>query len=145
VWREQDKSIDVTVLLEPTSPLRSVEDIDACLDQLRQTPSVDSVATFTEAELNPHRAWRLKGGSPEPFIEGAVPWRPRQALPEAYQLNGAVYAFWTDRLPKDAIAPLFGQAGAVYMPAERSVDIDTELDLKLANLIVSDVMLRRAQ
>ena len=140
VWREEGKSIDVTVLLEPTSPLRSVEDIGACLDQLWQAPSVDSVATFTDAELNPHRAWRLKGGSPEPFIEGAVPWRPRQALPEAYQLNGAVYAFWTDRLPKDAIAPLFGQMAAVKMPAERSVDIDSTLDFMLAETIIEQVI-----
>jgi N-acylneuraminate cytidylyltransferase len=139
VWHKQGKTIDVMVLLEPTSPLRSVEDIEACLDQLRQSPSVDSVATFTEAELNPHRAWRLEGGSPEPFIEGAVPWRPRQALPEAYQLNGAVYAFWTDRLPDDVIAPLFGQAASVYMPAERSVDIDDRFDFLLAETIIQQV------
>lgn len=143
-WRDSNEPIDVTVLLEPTCPLRSVEDIEACLGQLRKTPSVDSVATFTKAELNPHRAWRLVEGTPEPFIEGAVPWQPRQSLPEAYQLNGGVYAFWTDRLPEDAIAPLFGQMAAVQMPAERSVDIDTEHDLKLANMMVSDSVLRRA-
>lgn len=139
-WRDRNEPIDVTVLLEPTCPLRSVEDIEACLGQLRKTPSVDSVATFTEAELNPHRAWRLEGGSPEPFIEGAVPWQPRQSLPEAYQLNGAVYAFWTDRLPEDAIAPLFGRIAAVHMPAERSVDIDSTLDFMLAETILKQIV-----
>jgi N-acylneuraminate cytidylyltransferase len=82
----------------------------------------------------------LERGSPEPFIEGAVPWRPRQELPEAYQLNGAVYAFWTDRLPKDAIAPLFGQMAAVHMPAERSVDIDSTLDFMLAETIFKEIV-----
>jgi N-acylneuraminate cytidylyltransferase len=145
VWSENKKPVDMAVLLEPTCPFRSVEDIEACLMRLQRDASLDSVATFTDAVLNPHRAWRLEEDRPEPFIEGAVPWRPRQALPDAYQLNGGVYAFWADRLPEDAVAPLFGQAGAVYMPAERSVDIDTELDLKLANLMVSDDMLERTQ
>jgi len=139
-WRNGGKSVDVTVLLEPTCPLRSVEDVEECLGQLSQTPTIDSVATFTEAELNPHRAWRLEGERPKPFIEGAVPWRPRQALPEAYQLNGAVYAYWTDRLPEDAIAPLFGQMAAVRMPAERSVDIDSPFDFILAETIIEQVV-----
>jgi N-acylneuraminate cytidylyltransferase len=127
----------VVVLLEPTCPLRHPEDVTACLRRLAEG-DVDSVATFTDAELNPHRAWRIEEDSPSPFVEGAVPWRPRQELPEAYQLNGGAYVFFADRLPDDSVAPLFGRAGAVYMPAERSVDIDTEIDLRLANLLVEE-------
>jgi len=36
----------------------------------------DSVATFKDADLNPHRAWRLVDGVPEVFIEGSIPWLP---------------------------------------------------------------------
>ena len=93
-WREKGRPMDVAVLLEPTCPFRSVEDIETCLARLEQDTSLDSVATFTDAALNPHRAWRLEGERPKPFIDGAIPWRPRQALPDAYQLNGGVYAFW---------------------------------------------------
>ena len=136
-WRAEGRPADVVVLLEPTCPLRRPEDVAACLRRLAEG-DVDSVATFTDAALNPHRAWRIEDDGPHPFLDDATPWRPRQELPEAYQLNGGAYAFFADRLPDDSVAPLFGRAGAVYMPEVRSVDIDTEVDLRLANLLVEE-------
>lgn len=134
-WREGGDPVDVIVLLEPTCPLRSPEDVRTCVRRLLDE-DLDSVATFTEAALNPHRAWRIEEGRPESFINEAMPWRPRQELPEAYQLNGAVYAFFADRLPDDSVAPLFGRAGAVPMPEERSVDIDSRVDFELASVLI---------
>ncbi len=134
VWKQEERASDVLVLLEPTCPLRKTEDVKACLRCL-STGEVDSVATFTDAALNPHRTWRVEDGQPESFVDGAVPWQPRQKLPDAYQLNGGVYAFFADRLPEDSVAPLFGRTAAVYMPEERSVDIDSMVDLQLANLL----------
>jgi len=124
-------------LLEPTSPLRTPRDVDRCLDRLAGDPDIDSVATFTEAEINPHRIWRLDDdGPPEPFVDGADPWQPRQSLPEAYQLNGAVYAFDVDAVSEEGASLLFGTPGAVVMPPERSVDIDTEVDFALAEALL---------
>jgi N-acylneuraminate cytidylyltransferase len=97
----------------------------------------DSVATFKTAELNPHRAWALTDGSPSTFVPGADPWQPRQKLPAAYQLNGAVYSFYADRLPVDSPALLFGRAGAIVMPPERSIDIDREIDFVMAEAMLA--------
>ncbi len=127
----------VMVLLEPTCPFRSHDDVKACIEELVRDGK-DSVATFKPADLNPHRAWIIADGKPSPFIAGANPWLPRQRLPLAYQLNGAVYAFRVDRLPSDTMALLYGRAGAVIMPPERSVDIDDELDF-----VVAETLLRR--
>ncbi len=137
LWRlfEEGRPADVVVLLEPTCPFRSPEDVLACLELLLGR-SYDSVATFTEARLNPHRAWKLSGGRPETFIEGAVPWLPRQKLPEAFQLSGAVYAFFADRLPPTGVSFLFGKSGGVVMPEARSFDIDTEYDFDVAELLL---------
>ena len=126
--RAEGEPATIMILLEPTCPLRSAPDVSACLQTL--VDGKDSVATFRQAELNPHRAWAITDGCPVPFISGAIPWLPRQKLPEAYQLNGAVYAFFTDRLPTDGRAILFGKAGAVMMPKERSIDIDDEADFE---------------
>ncbi len=122
------------VLLEPTAPFRRPEDIRACLTML-DDDALDSVATFTEAELNPHRAWCIDDGGPRPFIDGAVPWQPRQLLPRAYQLNGAVYAFVMDLLTDDQVGLLFGRSGAVIMDRDHSLDIDDALYLQVANAL----------
>src|SRR5450631_2088722 len=45
------------ILLEPTCPLRSADDVRDCLKLVGQG-GYDSVATFKDADLNPHRAWR---------------------------------------------------------------------------------------
>ena len=97
---------------------------------------LDSIATFNEADINPERTWRIEAGIPRPFIAGAVPWKPRQQLTPAYQLNGAVYAFYPDRLPKDTPSILFGAAGAEVVPADSVIDIDTEQDFAIADVVL---------
>jgi N-acylneuraminate cytidylyltransferase len=123
------------VLLEPTCPLRSTDDVRDCL-RLVATGSYDSVATFKEAELNPHRAWRLNDGVPEVFIPGAIPWLPRQKLPSAYQLNGAVYVFRSNLVAEEVKSLLVGRLGAVLMPRDRSQDIDDTVDFMIAEALL---------
>jgi N-acylneuraminate cytidylyltransferase len=122
------------ILLEPTCPLRSADDVRKCLE-LVSGGQFDSVATFKDADLNPHRAWRLVDGIPEVFIPGAVPWLPRQRLPKAWQLNGAVYIFRASLLAEEAKSLLVGRLGAVMMPRERSQDIDDHLDFMIVEAL----------
>jgi CMP-N,N'-diacetyllegionaminic acid synthase len=129
--RSEGETADYMVLLEPTTPLRRAEDIAACLELLDRE-AADSVATFKEADLNPHRAWRLDTDKPAPFIDGAMPWSPRQNLPKSYQLTGAVYAFSINALPQDATGLLFGEARSVLVDKNRSIDIDDIVDLMVA-------------
>lgn len=124
------------ILLEPTCPLRTADDVRHCLKLVAQGV-YDSVATFKDAELNPHRAWRLIDDVPEVFISGAIPWLPRQKLPKAYQLNGAVYVFRANLLAEEARSLLVGRLGAVLMPRERSQDIDDSLDFTIVEALLS--------
>ena len=134
-WQQREQPADVLVLLEPTCPFRSAADISNCLTLLIEE-DCDSVATFQKAEVNPHRIWHLQDSRPAPFIQGANPWKPRQHLPPAYQLNGGVYAFFAHRLPQEGTGLLFGNARGVPMPAHRSVDIDTEIDFFVAEALI---------
>lgn len=136
--REEGEPAAYMAMLEATTPLRMARDITACLELLDRG-GLDSVATFKEADLNPHRAWRLDGHVPRPFIEGAIPWLPRQSLPPAYQLTGAVYAFVIDALPHGSPGLLFGATGAVVVERERSVDIDDTIDLMVVQELMKKV------
>jgi len=122
-------------LLEPTCPLRTADDMRDCLRLVSQD-GYDSVATFKDAELNPHRAWRIADGIPEVFIDGAIPWLPRQKLPKAYQLNGAVYVFRASLLAGEARSLLVGKLGAVLMPRDRSQDIDDSIDFNIVEALL---------
>jgi len=131
----EGRAPEIVLLLEPTCPFRCPGDIADCLARL-EDETVDSVATFKAAALNPCRAWKIEGGRPSTFIDHANPWLPRQRLPAAYQLNGAVYAFRASRLqPHHAI--LFGRTAAVVMPDERSIDVDTWEDLARARALAT--------
>ncbi|WP_096439213.1 cytidylyltransferase domain-containing protein [Alteribacter populi] len=128
---------DYFLYLEPTSPLRTNEDIRECLQLLTDiTTKYHSVATFTEAELNPHRAWKVTNNAPTIFISGANPWLPRQQLPEAYQLNGAVYGFAIPAFMQNDHHILPPPTGAVFMPKNRSVDIDDDVDFTLGEILL---------
>ena len=123
------------VLLEPTAPLRTVDDVSLCVKRLHEE-GLDSVATFTNATLNPCRAWKIGAdGRPELFLGDSVPWLPRQRLPEAYQLTGHVYAFVLDKLG-DETGLLFGETGSVIVDRHRLVDIDDEIELEIADALI---------
>lgn len=133
--RSEGEAPEWMILLEPTCPLRTSDDVRDCLKLIAQG-EYDSVATFKDADLNPHRAWRLVDGRPEVFIPGAVPWVPRQKLPKAYQLNGAVYLFRARLLANETESLLVGKVGAVVMPRDRSLDIDDDLDFMIAEALL---------
>jgi CMP-N,N'-diacetyllegionaminic acid synthase len=132
----EGEKVEWVVLLEPTCPLRTADDVRACMKLLAN--GYDSVATFKEADLNPHRAWRIKDGVPEVFIDGAIPWLPRQKLPKAYQLNGAVYLFRASLLEQEAKSLLVGKLGAVLMPRDRSQDIDDKVDFMIVEALLGE-------
>jgi len=134
--RGEGETPEWVVLLEATCPLRSADDVRDCLN-IAVHGGFDSVATFKDAELNPHRAWRLVDGVPEVFIPGAIPWLPRQKQPKAYQLNGAVYLFRANLLREEAQSLLVGKLGAVLMPRERSQDIDDSVDFTIVEALLT--------
>jgi CMP-N,N'-diacetyllegionaminic acid synthase len=129
------RSVDIMVLLEATSPFRSPEMITRCLERMVRE-KLDSIATFHAADINPERTWRIENGEPRPFIDGAIPWKPRQMLTPAFQLNGAVYAFRPDRLPASGASLLFGKTGAEIVSPDEVIDIDDEKDFFIADAIL---------
>ena len=121
------------VLLQPTSPLRSAQDIDACIDacvQLR-APACVSVAS---APKSPY--WMYALGSDKKLKPLLAAAEPRDQQP-AFVLNGAVYVARTEWLQTKQTF-VDESTVAHVMPAERSVDIDDEIDFKFAQLFFQE-------
>jgi N-acylneuraminate cytidylyltransferase/CMP-N,N'-diacetyllegionaminic acid synthase len=129
--RKRDK-VDVVVLLQPTSPLRSEIRIDEAVEKLLKT-GADSVVTVCKVKHHPFWSFVAKGDRLYPFSEKGITVSKRQDLPEIYAVNGAVYAVRRNVLFEQN--SVFGRdTRAVVMPNEESVDIDDYFDLFIAEM-----------
>lgn len=108
-----------------------------------ESKDLDSVATFKEADLNPHRAWKIESDEPINFIDGVIPWLPRQKLPQAYQLNGAVYITKVGAINEETLGLVVGKSGAIIMPKDRSIDIDDLTDFIIAETLLKNELKKR--
>jgi N-acylneuraminate cytidylyltransferase/CMP-N,N'-diacetyllegionaminic acid synthase len=125
------------VLLQPTSPLRTAEDIDNALNLL-QEKNADSVVSVSEAHSHPFLVRQVsEDGRLQDFMPTPSGYLARQNLPPVYAINGAVYVVRRDVLMEQQTF-YTNRTYAYLMPTERSLDIDTPWDLHLANLILSD-------
>lgn len=126
---------DYLVLLQPTSPLRSPADIDAAI-HLAMERRAEAVVSVSETHDHPMLARRIRAdGALESFVPCDLAYPRRQDLPKAYALNGAVYVFRVESLLVRRALDVPGALGYV-MPADRSLQVDTPWDLRLAELIL---------
>ncbi len=132
-----ERRYDLLVLLQPTSPLRSVADIDACIRRVADS-GAPSCISLTEPAKSPWWMYHMDAaGRLAPLLEGGAAAR-RQDLPPVYAPNGAVYVV---RVPWFLDHRAFVGDGSLghVMPPERSIDIDTALDFRLAEAIVAEI------
>lgn len=124
---------EIAVLLQATSPLRSVEDIDGCIEHC-VVGGANACVSVTVAEQSPYWMYTLgTGGGMNRLIFREKAFTRRQDLPTVYTLNGAVYVAYCDWLRRNRTF-LTDETLGFVMPQERSLDIDTELDLQILNI-----------
>lgn len=130
-----DAPYDYVVLLQPTSPLRTVADVDGAIAQCLEGgwPCVISV---TEPEKSPYYMFTMdQGGLMSPIIAQESFHTCRQTLPCVVAPNGAVYVAdcaWLART-RSYLTP---ETRGYVMPRERSWDIDEPLDLEICELLL---------
>ncbi|MCE9659469.1 MAG: acylneuraminate cytidylyltransferase family protein [Burkholderiales bacterium] len=133
---------DAVVLLQPTSPLRMEEDIDGCVAQAERM-AAPCVISVCEPRHHPGWMYRLDAhGLIAPLLD-QPPVLRRQDLPPVYAANGAVYFARADWLGKTRSFTAAGTA-AYVMPAERSIDLDTPLDWRIAEILMDPTLRSRA-
>ena len=127
--------VSSVLLLQPTSPLRSVEDVESIV-ALHHQVGYGPVVSVTSSSKHP--AWMFALSSQqvlEPLLE-SPDVTCRQKLPPAYVLNGALYMASRTLLEQDKSFLTSNTVGYV-MPPERSVDIDTLMDWHWAEFLFS--------
>lgn len=125
---------DIVVTLQPTSPFRVGADIDRTIDRLLET-GADSTQTVTEAFYHPFFMKTLDGDRTVPLFPDGHKYVRRQDAPPVYQPSGSVYATRYHVL-MDQGRVLGEDNRAIVMGFEASVNIDTEWDFMLAELIL---------
>lgn len=132
----EDYRPEIIVTLQPTSPLRTVADIDTAIHMFLEK-GCDSVVSVCEAEHPLGWMYTLKRDRLKPIVKGDEKVTRRQDAPKVYRLNGAVYVTSREIIMKENRV-LRRDKRAHIMPLERSIDIDTELDFKLAELLMRE-------
>ena len=128
------QKFDTVTLLQPTSPLRDVLDIQKAF-QIFEEKHAQSVVSVCEVEHSPMLCNTLgTDGSMDGFVDLNKVGR-RQDMETYYRLNGAIYIQTTKLLMEQG--NLYGSGAYAYvMSQEHSIDIDTELDFLIAETIL---------
>lgn len=128
---QEGKKYDFVVYLEPTGPLRIVDDIDGAIEKAVNN-NADSVVGLMELEdANPVRVKKIVNDLIEPFAVPEPEGLRRQDQEKAYLRNGSIYVFRRDNIVDNN--SLWGAQSRPYvMPRERSVNIDEESDFLVA-------------
>src|SRR5436309_5405000 len=124
--------VSSVLTLHPTSPLRSTADIDAAIDLHLQDPT-RSVVSVSPAHPPPNLWMSIERDTLVPFA-GSWPKAGDRKGHEAYALNGAIFV--TPRKALDTGDLVRPRPRPYIMPREQSIDIDDELDWRIAEALV---------
>ena len=125
----ENEEFDYVVLLQPTSPLRTTQDIDEAFELLFQS---DATALISVYEID-NKILKAFKKSHHGYIEGIsnnyYPFMRRQDLPSTYMSNGAIYIIKVDEFLKNS-SLLTNKSISYTMNEIKSLDIDTKEDLE---------------
>jgi len=128
---------DALLVVPTTAPLRSVADLEACLDEFRKGEA-DIVITVTDAHRNPYfnMVKVEQDGTVEPVIPLRAALHRRQDAPAVFDMTTVAYVARPQFvMTRNGIFE--GRVRRVHVPVERAVDIDTALDLRIAEFLAA--------
>lgn len=130
--------IGTALLLQATSPLRTDADVASAFERMGSGDH-DLVLSVCAADRGILKYGLLEGNRFEPVMRPDFCFTNRQDLPAVFRPNGAVYVFDIAKfLARGTLAS--SRIGAIVMPEERSIDIDTHDDLVRAERLLGVAM-----
>ena len=133
-YKRMGRLFDTFCLLQPTSPLRTAEDISTAY-KLYQEKASFAVVSVCEAEHSPLWCGHLPASQEFENFINVENMKQRQAGGKFYRLNGAIYIVDIKRFTTDRF--LYQKGSYAYiMRQDQSVDIDTDIDFQFAELLM---------
>ena len=135
-YEKLGKRYDAVLLLQPTSPFRRNEDISGAME--KYDSDVDMVVSVKSASSNPY--YNCFEENADGFLchsKGDGRYVRRQDAPEAWEYNGAVYVINPESLKKSPLSE-FKRIRKHVMDDIHSLDLDTPLDWKIAELLLAE-------
>lgn len=130
------KKVDIVVVLQPTTPLRSTSDIDNALDLFLQRDVDSLISVYEASSVHPSIMYYFNGNALTPVIEMGKEIRRRQEFQKAYVRNGAIYISKRS-LIMNQYTIVSNNPIPYVMPRERSINIDEPYDLELAEWMMN--------
>lgn len=140
-WLASEKafacSFDISILLEPTSPLRTDRDIINTIDYLLSNDIFKAAATVspTPAHYTPHKTLVVENGKIGYYLADGAQYSIRQKIPKYYHRNGLCYAVRRKTIVEEGII-LEDQCGAVIVD-RYVVNIDEPIELQIAEMLLT--------
>lgn len=128
---------DISLLLEPTSPLRIEADLIATVDALTEGGHASAATVCrSPAHFTPHKALTIDGGGRLGFhMANGVSFNRRQAIPgEVYHRNGLCYGAVRDTVVERG--EIIGADCAAVIVDRPVVNIDDPFELELAEWLL---------
>ncbi len=137
-YRKMGKIFDYVAVLQPTSPLRSVDDIRGVYKMIGKD-KVRNAVTVTETAHPVQWCFPLdKDKSLGDYAKSSYSQMRRQDLEKYYQENGAIYLVNAKNIMNPEYNLYLDNCYAYIMPRERSIDIDEKIDLIMLKAIIEN-------
>ncbi len=133
--RNDPKSFDGLVNLPTTAPLRSVVDVENCLDEYEKG-GADVVITVTDAHRSPYFNMIVNNNGYSSLVIPDSNIDCRQDAPEVYDMTTVAYVARLEFV-KESSGLFDGLVRSVKVPIERALDIDTEFDFRIGESILA--------
>jgi CMP-N,N'-diacetyllegionaminic acid synthase len=136
IFRELDKKFDTFALLQPTSPLRTSDDIMNAF-KLMSGKKANAVVSVCEVDHSPLWCNTLpENNSLCEFLNKELITKPRQQLKTFYRINGALYIVNTTYFSN--VSNIYeSDCYAYIMEKRKSIDIDDQTDFDIANMLLN--------
>lgn len=140
-WLKENEGYvaDEVAILRPTTPMKTAEMIDECLEILEKKEFLTSVRTVTKAQGVYHPYWMYKSANDtlQPFIDGVdvTKYYQRQLLPLCYRLNGVVDVSRVETIMN--CENVYGPSiGFLEIEEAYAIDIDTQFDFDFCEFMM---------